>query len=159
MKINNNSVSGIFIYTEDSSQVEFEKNDFVVSGDCIYICTAENPTNPINNTVSGIDPKEDTKYLNFRPYPGSMIQDADEFFSYINSTSGKDVNDLDDKYVSSRSLVGILQRFQFGLSMTGMIEDYIDSEGTSSLELSSATSNPLDDLMLSRDLNKYIYVF
>ena len=61
MIINNTHVQGIFLYSKD---IEFEKGDFVVSGDCIYICTAENPTNTTNNTVSGIEPSTDLKNFN-----------------------------------------------------------------------------------------------
>ena len=150
MLIDGNSINGIFLYTSESSQVEFEKNDFVVSGDCIYICTAANPTNLSNNTVSGIDPKDDINNENFKPYPGAMTTSADEFFNYVKYGNSGEV---EDKYVSSRSLVGILQRFQFGLSMTGIIEDYIDSDGISSLTLNSISDNPINNLMLTEDLN------
>lgn len=153
MLINNKHVQGIFLYTENSSQVEFEKNDFVVSGDCIYLCTAENPTNKVNNTVSGIDPADDLRYENFKPYPGERAITAEEYFKAISSGS-----DVEDKYISSQALLGILQRYNFGLSMTGIIKDYI-KEGETSLVLGYDTSSPLDDLILTKDLNNgVVYV-
>lgn len=153
MLINNKHVQGIFLYTENSSQVEFEKNDFVVSGDCIYLCTAENPTNKVNNTVSGIDPADDLRYENFKPYPGERAITAKEYFEAISGGF-----DVEDKYISSQALLGILQRYNFGLSMTGIIKDYI-KEGDTSLVLGYDTSSPLDDLMLTKDLNNgVVYV-
>ena len=155
MRINNKSVQGIFLYTENSSQIEFEKNDFVVSGDCIYICTAENPTNTTNGTVSGIDPVTDTKNENFKPYPGSRMITADEFFKYIEEAGDDGV---EDKYISAQALVGILQRYNFGMSMTGTIHDYIKTDGTN-MVLGYQTDMPLDDLMLTESLNNgTIYV-
>jgi len=79
MRLNNKSIQGLFLY---SPTVEYEKGDFVVSGDCIYICTAIKPTNTINFTVSGRDPKYDT--VNFKVYPGDKISTAQEYYDYIN---------------------------------------------------------------------------
>ena len=151
MIIDGNSVQGIYVYTSESSQIEFEKGDFLVSGDCIYICTAENPTNPINGTVSGIDPADDIGYENFIPYPGSKILSASEFFQYVENS-----DTLEDKYVSSQAIMGILQGYQFGVGMTGVIEDYIDRDGNSKLGLDSVTNDPLDNLMLTKTLNNGI---
>ena len=50
MILNNTHVQGLFLYSEET---EYEKGDFVVYGNTIYICTAKNPTNKTNNTVSG----------------------------------------------------------------------------------------------------------
>lgn len=153
MLINNKHVQGIFLYTENSSQVEFEKNDFVVSGDCIYLCTAENPTNRVNNTVSGIDPADDIRYENFKPYPGERAITAKEYFEIIEGGY-----DVEDKYVSSQAILGILQRYNFGLSMTGIVKDYI-KEGETNMVLGYNTPSPLDDLMLTKDLNNgVVYV-
>ena len=144
MIIDGKHVRGIFVYSDG---IEYEKDDFLVSGDCIYICTADNPTN-VNGTVSGIDPANDTGYTNFKPYPGSKILSASEFFDYVESGGT-----LEDKYVSSQSLLGILQGYQFGVGMTGLIEDYIGKDGESSLNLNVLTENPIDNLMLTETLN------
>lgn len=141
MIINNQKVQGIFIYNQDSSQIEFTKNDLVVSGDSIYVCDAE--------VISGVDPKDDTDYEYYRPYPGSKIITASEFFQYVNSGET-----IEDKYISSQTLKGILQGYQFGLGMTGIITDYVDKNGETSLSLSSVSDKPLDNLMLTEDLNR-----
>ena len=49
MLLNNNNVRGIFKYSED---VEFEKDDFVVDGNCIYICESSEP-------IKGVRPSLD----------------------------------------------------------------------------------------------------
>lgn len=81
MIINNTHVQGIFLY---SSDVDYERGDFVVSGDSIYICTASNPTDTLRNTVSGIDPAKDTTG-NFKMYPGDKISTAQEYYDYVNN--------------------------------------------------------------------------
>ena len=141
--VNNNKVQGIFVYSPDSSQIEFTKDDLVISGSNIYICIAE--------SVSGIDPADDTVNEYYQPYPGSKIITASEFFQYVESGG-----EIVDKYVSSQALTGILQGYQFGLSMTGVVTDYIDKTGKSSLNLSTISEYPLDNLMLSPDLNRGI---
>ena len=141
MIINGQKIQGIFVYDLESSQIEFTKNDLVVSGDSIYICDAE--------VISGIDPAEDTGYEYYRPYPGSKISTASEFFQYIDSGET-----IPDKYISTQAIMGILQGYQFGLSMTGVVTDYIDKNGDSSLILSSVSDKPIDNLMLTEDLNR-----
>ena len=80
MIINNTHVQGIFIYSQN---VEYERGDFVVSGDSIYICTASNPTNLNNLTVIGIDPATDSTG-NFKMYPGDKVSTAKEYYDYVN---------------------------------------------------------------------------
>lgn len=80
MIINNTHVQGIFIYSPD---VEYERGDFVVSGDSIHICTAANPTNLANRTVKGIDPAKDSTG-NFKMYPGDKVSTAKEYYDYVN---------------------------------------------------------------------------
>ncbi len=139
MKIKGNVVQGIYKYSSDDG-IEFTKNDLVVSGSSIYICVAE--------SVSGVDPANDTENQYFRPYPGSQIMTASEFFQYLETGVGG------DKYVSAQSIYGILQKYQFGLDMTGMISAYIDENGDTTLDLASVTDNPIDNLMLTENLNR-----
>ena len=139
MIINNNRVQGIYIYNEDSKSIEFTKNDLVISGDCIYVCNSD--------VVYGIDPAEDTSNEYYTPYPGSKISTASEFFQYVNGEGY-------DKYVSTQAIKGILQGYQFGLDMEGVITDYIDKNGDTTLVLSSPTDRPLDNLMLTETLNR-----
>jgi len=141
MIVNNKLVQGIFIYNQESSNIEFTKGDLVVSGDCIYVCDAE--------TVSGIDPATDTSFEYFQLYPGSKIITASEFFTYIRGGG-----EVEDKYVSSQAIMGILQGYQFGLDMEGVISDWIDKNGDTTLRISSLTDRPLDNLMLTETLNR-----
>ena len=140
MIINGQRVQGLFIYNSESSSIEFTKNDLVVSGDNIYICNVE--------SISGIDPATDTSFEYYQPYPGSKIITASEFFTYVKN--GREV----DKYVSSQAIKGILQGYQFGLDMEGVITDWIDKNGDTTLILSSPTDRPLDNLMLTETLNR-----
>ena len=125
MIINGKSIRGIFLYEND---LEFEKDDFVVSGNSIYICTAQYPTNRINKTVSGEDPKSSSR--NFKIYPGEMISTTDEYYNYKEGD--------EDKFISSFVVSEILQNLHHGLSITGVIE----GDGT-----------PLDDIMKSQSIN------
>lgn len=81
MIINDTHVQGIFLYSPD---VEYEKGDFVVSGDSIYICTAANPINETSKTVYGIDPATDSTG-NYKMYPGDKISTAQEYYDYVNN--------------------------------------------------------------------------
>ena len=142
MKINGNIVQGIYKYDPliGDTGIEFTKGDFVVCGDSIYTCIAE--------SVSGVNPIDDTENQYFLPYPGSQITTASEFFQYVDSGIGG------DKYVSAQSIYGILQGYQFGLDITGVISAWIDKNGDTTLNLSSITKNPIDNLMLTEDLNR-----
>ena len=143
MIINNKRVQGLYIYNSDSENIEFTKNDLVVSGGYIYVCDAD--------IVSGIDPAEDTNNDYYRPYPGSKIMSASEYFQWVKDGSPSSSS---DKYISAQALMGILQGYQFGLNMEGVITDWIDKNGDTSLILSNITNRPLDDLMLTETLNR-----
>jgi len=179
MIINNTHVQGIFIYSQD---VEYERGDFVVSGDSIYICTAANPTNQQNFTVKGIDPAKDSTG-NFKIYPGDKVSTAKEYYNYVNGrlswefkNSAQEVeialgmepgtfpienvvtdrNALprsihegdaykvgtpatgfeyayipyhEDKYISGNVLNEILQNTFFGVNESGIITNYVSSNG------------------------------
>lgn len=139
MIINNKRVQGLYIYKSGSESIEFTKDDLVVSGNSIYICDAE--------TISGVDPATDTSFEYYHPYPGSRIMSASEYFQYVKEGGP-------DKYISSQSIMGILQGYQFGLDMEGVITDWIDKNGDTTLKLSSLTDRPLDNLILTETLNR-----
>ncbi len=139
MIINNNKVQGIFLY---SSEIEFTKNDLVVSGEYIYVCDAE--------SISGIDPALDTGFEYYHPYSGSKIISASEFLQYVDNGDSS----IGEKYVSAQAIMGILQSYQFGFNMEGVITDYIDENGDTTLALSTPTDRPLDNLMLTETLNR-----
>ena len=111
MLINNINIRGIFKYSED---VKFEKDDFVVDGNCIYICTSE---------VIGVQPSLDTEHLYYSEYPGDKIISASEYYDYVRNTErGLQV---DDKYVSAQSLCEILENMYFGFGDNGIIYDHV----------------------------------
>ena len=133
MILNNTHIQGIFIYQPD---IEYEKGDFVVSGNSIYICIAGNP-NTGSNTVIGIDPAKDTE--NYTIYLGGSIKNIEEYFSYIDNPSVEQ----DDKFIKANLLSQILNTYMVGFDEKGIITDYVyqDSVGK---------------ILLSDNLNKFV---
>jgi hypothetical protein len=143
MIINGKSIRSIYQYNENA---EYEKGDFVIDGDCIFICTAKSPTNTTNNTVKGKKPiKEDGKFdsENYKAYPGDLISDADEYYKIIKENG----NGVEDKYVSSYALCEILRRTYFGVNENGIITDHI---------LYSPEDNMMDYSVGSKSINEYL---
>ena len=163
MIINGKSVKGIYIYNPTA---EYEKGDFVVDGDCIFICTANSPTDTSKYTVKGQKPIENGKFNseNYKAYPGDLITSADEYYSIIkNNVDGGVV----DKYVSSYALCEILKRTYFGINENGVITNHIlYSPENNSVDLSvgsKSTTEYLDDttsiltkILLEPELNNGI---
>lgn len=161
MILNNTHIQGIFVY---SPSAEYERGDFVVSGDSIYICTATDPTDKTLMTVSGIDPKNDT--INFNTYLGSKIQSAQEYFDYISNPIEKE-----DKYISSQTLSEILSTYMSGFSEKGIITDHISLTDSGALDLgigiygaslpenliNATTENVLDQIITDPNLNNAIF--
>lgn len=145
MILNNTHVQGIFIYSEVA---EYEKGDFVVSEDSIYICTATDPTDKTNLTVSGRDPRTDTK--NFKTYLGDRITTAQEYFDYLKNPSGGD-----DKYISSRTLSEILSTYMSGFNEKGIISDYVllNSSGKLDLGIGIYSDSLPEDLLNATEKN------
>lgn len=115
MIINNTHIQGIYLYDE---LAEYEKGDFVISGNSIYICTAEKPTNNILFTVSGKDPKQDSD--NFKIYLGDKITSLKEYLDYVSNP-----DDSEDKLVSSHVLSEILNNYMNGFDGKGIINNYL----------------------------------
>lgn len=105
-------IQGIFIYDKS---VQYEKGDFVVDGDCLYICTSGEPVQ------SDLRPSENLSY--FAPYPGNKIASLEEYNDYIADPDGKE-----DKYISSSVLHAVLQQGYYGFGDTGMITAYISQK-------------------------------
>lgn len=97
---------------------EYEKGDFVISGNSIYICTAEKPTNSTLFTVSGKDPKQDND--NFKIYLGDKITSLKEYLDYVNNPDNSE-----DKLVSSHVLSEILNNYMNGFDGKGIINNYL----------------------------------
>ena len=112
MIINNTNVRGIWSY---SSDLVYEKGDFVVVGDRIYICKASG--------VQGIEPGKENSRDYFTEYPGNMIRSLEEYYNIVNNPQASD-----DLYISSRVLNEILQDSYFGLGDSGIITSTIEAE-------------------------------
>ena len=150
MIINGNSVHGIFKYSED---VYFEKDDFVVDGNCIYICTS-------GNSIIGIKPSLDTAHEYYSEYPGNKIVSASEYYDYVNSIDRG--LQAEDKYVSAHSLCEILENMYFGFGDNGILSDYILYNPNTGIEYSVRGINDnfryserdiLDRVIRNNDLN------
>lgn len=134
MILNNTHVQGIFMYKSD---IEYEKGDFVVSGNSIYICTAGNPTNTENNTVMGKDPAEDSE--NYTIYLGDSLDSIEEYFSYIEDPNPE----KNDKVLTAQLLSEILNTYMIGFDEKGIIGEYVYSDG-GGISVSSGLSKFLD---------------
>ena len=114
MIINNTNVRGIWSY---SSDLVYEKGDFVVVGDRIYICKASG--------VQGIEPGKESSRDYFTEYPGNMVRSLEEYYDIVNNPQASD-----DLYISSRVLNEILQDSYFGLGDSGIITSTIEADGS-----------------------------
>ncbi len=144
---NNSSVHGIFRYSDD---IRFEANDFVVEGNCIYICTA-------SDSVIGELPSKHPEH--YTAYPGDKITTAEEYYNYINF---RDTENIEDKYVSAHALCDILENMYFGFGDNGLVVDHIIYNPAEGIDysikgvrqsLDRTTSNILDTILQTEDLN------
>lgn len=124
MIVNNKSIQGIFMYSDTS---EYERGDFVVSGDSIYVCTPKE-----SDTVINKDPKTDTE--NYTIYLGgdkATWEDFEEQYSNPNELVSS------DKLITSTVLAQILKKLAFGLDSNGIIsEQLLININTSSISVS-----------------------
>lgn len=145
----NNSVRGIFKYSDD---IEFEKDDFVVDGNCIYICKAD--------SVKGEKPSLDTEHLYYSEYPGDKIASAAEYYSYLMATERDE--QAEDKYISAQTLCEILENMYFGFGDNGTVYDHILYNPNTGIEysirgvrevLDYSTPNVLDMVLRNNSLS------
>lgn len=111
MIINNKSIQGVFIYAETA---EYERGDFIVDEDSIYICTPKE-----GDTVSGKKPKNDSE--NYKLYLGRDIATWEDFESQYSSQNN--VISGEDKLITSTVLSQILKKLSFGLDSNGIITE------------------------------------
>lgn len=154
MLLNNNHVRGIFKYSED---VFFEKDDFVVDGNCIYICKGSGNE---DGTVHGVKPSLDTEHNYYSEYPGDKIVSASEYYEYVESKDRGDQSE--DKYVSAHTLCEILENMYFGFGDNGILYDHVLYNPNTGIEysirgvhevLDYSTPDVLDKILRSNDLN------
>ena len=150
MLLNNSHVRGIFKYSDD---IEFEKDDFVVDGNCIYICKSSKP-------IKGERPSLDISHLYYLEYPGDKIASADEYYSYLTAIERQE--QVDDKYISAQTLCEILENMYFGFGDNGTIYDHVLYNPNTGIEycirgvreiLDYSTPNVLDLILRKNNLS------
>lgn len=150
----NSHVQGIFKYSDD---VFFERGDFVVDGDCIYVCTATDP-----NGVRGQKPSLDKHHEYYSEYPGNKIYDSSEYYDYLRSLENVGSEYVEDKYISAHSLCQILNDMYFGFGDNGILYDHIiyNPNGTIDYsvrdvreQLDYSDTNVLNKVLQTNDLN------
>lgn len=152
MIINNKSVRGIYLY---DSSVTYEKNDFVVFGNRLYIVTSKE--------VTGVIPVEsDTEH--YRLYLSENSATLDEIVEYITS-DGKD-SSIGSKLVTVSDLCNILSKYSGGINYEGKITNRISPDNTiitsdyfgNEVEKKYDSSvNPLDIILEQPELNNAVF--
>lgn len=149
MKINNESVRGFFLYSENA---EYESGDFVVDGNTIYVCSPKGSL-----TVTGEEPRLSE---NFEVYLGEQMADVSEFIKFSEEGVGS------KKYVSLTALPAILNNYMAGLTTSGIIGDSVDYSDDYGFhvnikELDSSVTfevnSVLSDLLINESLNHGIF--
>jgi len=150
MIINNNHVQGIFVFNPDSTII-YEKDDFVVHKQNIYICE---PKHGSTVSYSGSPNEEDDilKFFsdNFTVYLGGERASWEDFKNRYNNLSNID----SDPIITCSSIVEILKKIVFGIDSDGIIDGYVDLSGSSDdlvdlLNLSDNSNiNILDQIIL-----------
>lgn len=160
MILDNTHIQGLFLY---SKETEYEKGDFVVYGNTIYICTAKNPTNITNNTVSGVVPENSSD--NFSPYLGEELTSLEEYINYVNDPKGREKN---DKLIPAHLLSRILSTYMMGFDEKGIISNYVYLNSEDSLSMSSElsdflsgkgvdSSNILSVILNTKEINNAVF--
>lgn len=145
MEINNNkSIRGIFLYADD---IKFERGDFVVEGDKIYVTKADS---------IGRQPSKSPDY--FQIYLKEEVADL-EGEDFINYLKGKG----QDKLISAYTVGKLLSMYLTGFDEKGNITNEITDGGSIVLkdyfgnETVSSHTNPLDVILTTPSLNNAIF--
>ena len=150
MKINDRSIRGIFIYSDDAV---FEKGDFVLDGSYLYVCQAD--------TSVGEKPSEATN--KFSLYVGGEFATEEEFDAYASGST-----EHADKFVSAYLLGRILNSYMAGYDEYGLITNRVGADGEIFMadyfgsEYGSTISgvkylDPLREIMVQPSLNNAIF--
>lgn len=149
MIINNKSTQGVFIYAETA---EYEKGDFIVDEDSIYICTPKE-----GDTVLGKKPKNDPE--NYKIYLGGNVATWEDFEEQF--TNQSDIVS-DDKLITSMILSQILKKLSFGLDSNGIITESTKPLSPNLKNLLSSTGlsstnqqDIIDHLLLTENVTEY----
>lgn len=146
MIINDRSVKGIFQYSDD---ITFEKGDFVVLDNSLYI---------VKSDTVGKSPNEYPEL--FEPYQRGDIATYEDFISGDYTKN--------DKLISSSVLNEVMSTFLSGFSESGLINNSITADknivfnnllNTSSTVISSKNNSkdPLDIVLETQNLNNAIF--
>lgn len=145
MEINNNkSIRGIFLYADD---IKFERGDFVVEGDKIYVTKADS---------IGRQPSKSSEY--FQIYLKEEVADL-EGKDFINYLKGEG----QDKLISAYTVGKLLSMYLTGFDEKGTITNEITDGGSIVLkdyfgnETVSSHTNPLDVILTTPSLNNAIF--
>lgn len=146
MIINNTSVRGIFLYSDD---IVFEKGDFVVLNDNLYKCKSE---------TLGISPD---KSPNYEIYLSGEVASLSDFKEYLEGNS----SESGSKLVSSALLSQVLSSYMIGFDEHGKINGKVSASGSIILSdyLSNTTTvestslNPLDIILEAAQINNAVF--
>ena len=111
MIINNTSTPGVFLYTPN---VEYERGDFVIYEDSIYICTPKGKDTII---ISDEEATKSPDLTNFTPY---LNKDTATWEDFKEQFINNDVI-INDKLVSSSTLSQVIKKLMFGIDTDGII--------------------------------------
>lgn len=150
MKINDRSIRGIFVYSDDAV---FEKGDFILDGSYLYVCQAD--------TSVGERPSEAAN--KFSIYVGGEFATEEEFDAYANGST-----EHADKFVSAYLLGRILNSYMAGYNEYGLITNRVGADGEIFMadyfgsEYGSTISgvkylDPLREIMVQPSLNNAIF--
>lgn len=122
MRINNKSITGLFIYSKDAI---YERNDMVIVDNTIYVCFPKG-----SESVRGEDPTKSENfyiYLNDRTISQEEYQDIlcisekeKRYKKFLETSEGE------NSVVDVATLQGILNHFMIGIDSKGIIGDCIE---------------------------------
>lgn len=127
----------MFFYTSGAS---YEKGDFVINRDRIYICTKDITVVPDN-----ITPNPE----NFTTYLGGDSASWEDFEKIYSNQS----NLGEDKLITSAVLSKILKRLMFGIDSSGIIDEGVFIDNNNQQKLSSGLNNLNRDDVFSKYQN------
>lgn len=147
MIINNKNIRGIYLYDDSAT---FEKDDFVVYNNSLYICLAKS---------TGEAPEGSNLY---RPYVSGNQATMEDIRKFIDDPTNLG---LGEKSVSAALLGEVLSTFLSGLDYSGLINSVVTVDNSvlinnyfnNTVKEYSTTINPLDTIFSDPDLNNAVF--